>query len=179
MLEKTERVSEPASPEPTTFEKTAQSLNYDLKTIRSIACSSDGRLLAAAHGEHGTAGTVRVWDMLQKKEIASWEKPRGIYSVHISPDGRFVAFSVLSDNRVTIGRIESGEEVLKISTGSTQARVRFSPDGKTLATASTGGELKLWSVKDGKELKRLASLSINLHCAHDTRSSDADAICFE
>ena len=163
------RVSMPASPEPAMFEEVARSFNLDFQTIRSIAFSSDGRRLAVAHGGHRTEGTVRIWDMQQKKEIASWEEPKGINSVHISPDGRLVAFSSLSDRLVTIGSIESGETLLKIGTGNNQARVRFSPDGKTLVTASTGGELKLWNVADGKESKSLASLSFNLQCVAFSR----------
>ena len=162
--EETGLASLPALPEPTTFEKVAQSFALDFQTIRSVAFSSDGRLLAVAHGDHRTEGTVRIWDMQRKKEIASWEEPAGINSVHISPDGRLVAFSSLADKLVTIGSIESGDDILKIATGSKPARVRFSPDGKTLVTASTGGELKLWNVEDGKESKSLASLSFNLQC---------------
>ena len=160
----TGQVSAPAPAEPTTFEKVPRSINLDVQTIRSVAFSRDGRLLAVAHGEQRKEGAVRVWDVPQRREIALWEEPEGINSVHISPDGRLVAFSSLSDNLVKIGSIDSGEEILKIGTGNKQARVRFSPDGKTLATASTGGELKVWNVEDGKELKSLASLSFNLQC---------------
>lgn len=161
--------SAPASPEPTSFEKVPQSLHLNVQAIRSVSYSADGRLLAVAHGEHRTAGAVRVWDIQQKKEIASWDEPKGIYSIHISPDGRFVAFSILGDNRIAIRSVESGEEILKIGMGNQQARVRFSPNGKTLATASTGGELKLWNVDDGKELKSLASLAFNLQCVAFSR----------
>jgi len=165
----TKRVSEFTLPEPIKFEEASTGLSRNVQTIRSIAFSNDGRLLAAAHGSHGTEGTVRIWDMQQRKEIAVWEEPKGIYSVHISPDRRLVVYSILDDNMVKIRAIESGEEVLKIAMGGAPARVRFSPDGKTFVTATTKGSLKLWDAKEGNELKSLASLAFNLQCVAFSR----------
>lgn len=165
----TRQVSGFTLPEPVRFEEVANGLSRNVQTIRSMAFSSDGRLLAAAHGSHGTEGTVRIWDMQQKKEIAAWDEPKGIYSVHISPDGRLGLYSILDDNLVKIRAIESGEEMLKIAMGGAPARVRFSPDGKTFVTATTKGALKLWDAKEGNELKSLASLEFNLQCVAFSR----------
>ncbi len=165
----TKQVSGFSLPEPIKFEEAAIGLSRNVQTIRSTAFSNDGRLLAAAHGSHGTEGTVRIWDMQQRKEIAVWEEPTGIYSVHISPDRRLVLYSILDDNLVKIRAIESGEEVLKIAMGGAPARVRFSPDGKTFVTATTRGALKLWDAKEGNELKSLASLAFNLQCVAFSR----------
>ena len=124
-------------PEPTEFEKTGRSLEPKVQRIRSIAFSRDGHRLAVAHGDYRSDGAVRVWDLPQKKEIALWEEPKGIYSVHISPDGRLVAYSSLSDKLVRVRNVRSGEEMIKIATGDEPARVRFSPDGTTW-TAESG-----------------------------------------
>ncbi|NQT17105.1 MAG: hypothetical protein HQ582_30390, partial [Planctomycetes bacterium] len=162
-------VSMPAFSERTEFDTVGRSFNLDVQTIRSVAFSGNGRLLAVAHGGYGSKGAVRVWDLKQGKEIALWEAKKGVHSVDISPDGRLVAYSGYNDKLIRIHRIESGEEMLRIATGLAVARVRFSPNGETLATASTEGELKLWDVGDGKELKTLASLSFNLRCVAFSR----------
>ena len=167
--ETTATVSTPTFPEPTEFETVARAFRLDVQGIRSVAFSGDGRLLAVAHGGFRTEGAVRIWDIDQKKEIALWEEPKGICSVHVSPDGSLVASQSLSDKLVRVRSVESGEELLQIDVGDRSARVRFSPDGRTLATASTEGELKLWNVDDGKELKSLASLSFNLQCVAFSR----------
>lgn len=167
--EATVSIPAPTLPEPTEFEAVGRSLEIHVPRARSIAFSHDGHRLAAAHGDRDADGVVRIWDMRQKRELASWLEPKGIYSVHISADGRLVASSSQSDNLVRIRDIESGTEILKIATDDKPARVRFSPDGTTLATASTGGELKLWNVKSGKELKSLASLAFNLQCVAFSR----------
>jgi len=164
--------SEQTLPEPTRFDKSPRSLSLKLKTIRSIAFSSDGRFLVAAHGEYRTEGTVRIWDMPQKKEVAEWQEPLGVYSADVSADGRFAAYSTQRENLVKVRSIESGAEILKITMGGRSARVRFSPDGKTLVTASTDGELKLWNVADGKESKCFASLSFNLQCVAFSRDGN-------
>jgi len=165
------QVSMPTLPEPTEFAAVRLALRFYTQRIRSVAFSKDGRLLAVAHGEYGWNGAVRVWDLQENKEIAFWRGPNGIVSVDISPDGRLVASSNhYGDNLVSIRSIASGKEILKIATGDKPTAVRFAPDGRTLATASMGGELRLWNVEDGKELTSLASLSLNLQCvafSHD------------
>ncbi|MFC1596946.1 WD40 repeat domain-containing protein, partial [Planctomycetota bacterium] len=118
-----------------------------------------------AEGGYLTAGAVRVWFLNKRKVLASWEEPTGVSSVHISPSGRLVASQNFGDKgRVKIRSVESRKDVLEIDAGDEWVRVRFSPDGETLATASQDGELKLWNVDDGKELKSLASLSFRLQC---------------
>ena len=159
----------PMAAEPTEFDKKARSLEPNVQRVRSLAFDRDGRRLAVAHGGSRTDGAVRVWDIQERKEIALWNEAKGICTVHISPDGCLVAFQSYTDKMIRVCSIESGEDVFKITTGGASARVRFSPDGKTLATASTDGALKLWDVKEGKELTSLASFTFNLQCVAFSR----------
>ncbi|NQT17438.1 MAG: hypothetical protein HQ582_32080, partial [Planctomycetes bacterium] len=152
-----------AFPEPTEFEARGRTLKFNVSGIRSVAFSDNSRLLAVAHGDYLRPGAVRVWFLNKKKVWSSWEEPTGVYSVHISPNGRLVASQSFAGNRrVKIRSVESGGDVLEIDVGNQWAWLHFSPDGKTLATASTGGELKLWNVDNGMEFKSLASLSFSL-----------------
>ena len=80
-----------------------------------------------------------------------------------------MASQSFSDKRVRIRSVESGKDVLEIDAGDKSARVSFSPDGKTLATASTNGEIKLWNADDGTELKTLGSFSFHLLCVAFSR----------
>jgi len=151
--------------EPTGFGPRGRSLEIFNSEIRSVAFSDNSRLLAVAEGGYLTAGAVRVWFLDKRKVWASWEEPTGVWSVHISPNGRLVASQNFGDEgRVKIRSVESRKDVLEIDVGKEWVKVRFSPDGKTLATASQGGELNLWNVDDGKEQKSLASLSFRLQC---------------
>ena len=164
----TSSLSTLAFSEPTEFEARGRSLEFNSE-IGSVAFSDNSRLLAVAHGSRGTAGAVRVWFLNKRKVFASWEEPNGVFSVHISPSGRLVASQSFGDRRVRIRSVESGKEVLEIDVGNLPARVRFSPDGKTLATALLGGAIKLWNVNDGKELKTFSPSSLYLHCVAFSR----------
>ncbi|MBT6493402.1 MAG: hypothetical protein HOL01_02510, partial [Planctomycetaceae bacterium] len=157
--------------EPTEFESRPLSLQSDLQGIRSVAYSADGSRLVVGHGALRTAGTVVLWDVATKKEIAKWHESQGVNSVHISADGRFVAWSEQLDMQVKVRDVKTGDVTTTIGIDQ-GARVRFSPDGKKLVTASTGGKLTLWSLPDGKPVKQLADLPFNLQCVCFTRDGN-------
>ena len=154
--------------EPTEFDGRPASLSAELQGIRAIAFSADGTRLVVGHGDNRTEGTVVLWNVETKEEISTWHEPQGVYSVDISADGRFVAWAGQLDTVVKIRDVQTREITTTISTDQI-ARVRFSPDGKTLVTASTGGKLVLWSLPDGKQVKQLADLAFNLQCVCFTR----------
>jgi WD40 repeat protein len=75
--------------------------------------------------------------------------------VDISPDGRNLASGDWKTGQVTLWDIASGKEVANIKAHILcVGTVRFSPDGRFLATTRSGGEAKLWDVATRQEIAR-------------------------
>ena len=111
--------------------------------------------------------TLRFWDLKTGKEKLSVPgHAGGVLSVAYSADGRYLV-SAGNDALVKLWNGSTGA-LLKTFTGHLQGKgsdihgaftgvydARFSPDGKTVASAGTDGAAKLWNVATGKEIKSL------------------------
>jgi WD40 repeat protein/serine/threonine protein kinase len=112
----------------------------------TVAFSHDGKCLATAGFQ-----TVAAWDAASGKELL-----RGKVSLPI-------------EGMVAVWDAASGKELLRISAHDFLVKgVAFSPDGRRLAAAGSapagggwpaGGEVKIWDVATGKELRRFDKLS--------------------
>jgi len=125
------------------------------------AFSADGRIWAGATvGDH----TVRLWDVAQGKvlQVLKEHKPY-LMSVAFSPNGRILA-SDACDGNVRLWDVAQGTVLreLQVFVGQKNGRKRcvgsvvFSPDGRTLASA-TGWDntVRLWDVAQGKVMQKL------------------------
>lgn len=127
-------------------------LNGHTDVPTRLAVSADGRRLASG----GADGTVRVWDLVERRELlkrdkfhtilgASHLRPR---SLALSPDGQRVAYGT-ADNRVVAYEVNTGQVLLeeKIAPGLRLRDARgqpvarqvfglaFAPDSQRLAVA--------------------------------------------
>ena len=106
-------------------------------------------------------GSVRIWDISRHDRhemIVEFKEQLGVVlSLDYSRDGRQIASSSMNeDNTFTIWDANSGA-VVRVMRGHSSHihRLRYSPDGRLLASASTDGAVKLW---DASTLEIIRSL---------------------
>ncbi|WP_445174627.1 AAA-like domain-containing protein [Microcoleus sp.] len=149
-------------------------LIHDLKghsgKITSVCLSPNGKIIASASAD----GTVKLWN-INGEELSSFKVERGwITSASFSPDGQIIA-AAGTDGTVKLWSlkkvveklqkqqsIEASTDIKLLRTLQMESdkimSVAFSPDAAMLATASAGGNARIWS-KDGTPLSILKHTS--------------------
>ena len=117
------------------------------KSVRSIAFSPDGQLIASC----GFNGTVDVWDANTSQSLCTLDHPGigSVRSVAFRSDGRKIASAGLHE--VKIRDVATRNDVFDLKSQASTVSVAFSPDGGLIATG-TGKHLKLWDAERGMEL---------------------------
>jgi WD40 repeat protein len=137
-----------------------------------LACSPDGRLFASGAGEldgknfRWLGGEIKVWNLADGREFCTLPGHiDGALSMAFSRDGRLLA-SGGQDKLVKISDLKLGRELLSLPGHSAWIQaIALSPNSKLLASGSSiqepkmqraiGGEIKLWDVASGRELRTL------------------------
>ena len=129
----------------------------------SAVFSADSAVLAA----FGLGDRVEIWDVAEHELRRGFTAPRTFgFGAALSPDGSLLALTGgLSDseNLVSLWDTATGERVGELSGHKQSVRsVAFTPDGRTLATASSDGSLKLWNIATRQELLSIRRLGTSL-----------------
>ncbi len=125
-----------------------------------LAFSRDGQLLAVGTDRGG----LQIWKVKALERLKSLQLDGGDVQPSFSPDGRLVAAGVYGAGAVWIADVETGRildhrQVSALGCGS----VAFSPDGRFLATPSTGGLIR-WPYDLGGTIRvfRMTNLKTGL-----------------
>jgi len=132
-----------------------------------IAFSADGKWMAAACGDPGVYGLVKLWS------IAPGEPPKpardlaesadAIFAVAFSPDGRKLA-AAGADRVVRVYETATGEVLVQIEDHADWIYdLAFSPDGKLLATASRDKTTKVFDVEKKESLVTFTAHAAPVH----------------
>jgi WD40 repeat protein len=121
--------------------------------VACLALSTDNDTLASWNTENSAA--ITLWSAATGKELRSLALPvqpmAAIHSLSFAPDGKTLAAASGTDLAVRLWEVSSGKELRgtgKHPGGLTWAA--FSPDGRSLASASLDHTLHLWEAATGQ-----------------------------
>ena len=123
------------------FIRKQASMSDNLRQVRDLAFSPNGKLLASASDDD----TIKLWNPQTGNLIRTLKgHSSNVTSVAISPDGKLLA-SGSDDYTVKLWNLETGDELVTL-TGHTNyvQDVAFSPDGHFLASGSYDNTIRVW-----------------------------------
>ena len=144
--------------------------------VSAVSFSPDGSTIATGSQDQ----TVRLWDAATYRGLVILSGlTNGVGALSFSPHGHWLAASsarlvsgpgnpftrFIDDthlpSEVKLWSVADRREVATLSGHSAGIHsLAFSPDGKTLASASTAGEVLLWNLPDGTERARLGPFQV-------------------
>jgi WD40 repeat protein len=126
-------------------------------SVRCVAFSPDGRLLAACSGDPSKQGKVVVWDTSDtSKVLFTNSAAAGLRSIAFSPDSKFLAAVGYSGDCQLIDAATGKLKAVLGEHGEACRSVTFSVDNKTLAIASDNGSVYLRDYLTGSKLVTLS-----------------------
>lgn len=121
--------------------------------IRGVSFSRDGRRLFSADVE----GHIKVWDLLQARELTSLSQNKELSGMVCSHDGQWIASAGSgADTVIRLWNAEDGSKVREFA-GHTAylMSLAFSPDDTRLASVGGDKVVRIWDTSTGVELRAL------------------------
>ena len=132
-----------------------QTFRRNSNALRSIAFSSDGKILVSGGGpslDPGEGGPVAIWDLSSGRDKRTLKKPATV--VALTPDGNILAG--VRENGIHLWDVWSETEIRSLTGGATS--LAFSPNGKILA-AGGDKDTRLLNAATGETIRTLPSPS--------------------
>ena len=138
----------------------SQNENETMLDFSSVIFSPDGTSLASVDD----SGFIKLWNVRDGKLVKQikYEEdklPNNVYfwqksNIDFSPDGKFIVFGGWES--LSLWNVETGK-TSKIISGHSDfvVHVRFSPDGKLIASGSLDKEIKIWDLETKREISSL------------------------
>lgn len=111
--------------------------------IHTVVFHPNGQLLATS-GRH-----AKLLNISNRTEVATLQHDKWVWTVDLSSDGRYLATDDGVGTTVKVWDIQRKQITATLDGHTSDINfVKFSPDNRTLASSSWGGEIKLWSVSN-------------------------------
>jgi WD40 repeat protein len=135
-----------------------------------FAFSSDSKTLASGSaGQPGRPSSeLRLWDVSAGQERGALEHPSSVSAVAFGADGKILASANDLEKSITLWEAYDGPELTTVRDA--RGPVAYSPDGKTLASASSGRVI-LRDAATGQERNVLRGHSTPVTCVAFSRDS--------
>jgi WD40 repeat protein len=135
--------------------KTVQTFTGHRGNVFAIALSPDNTRAASVSADRA----IRLWDVKTGKEL--WQYPDVPYqhSIAFSPDGKRLLCGYAGGRGGRLVRLFDVKKPVHIRSfeghAGTVIRVLFAPDGKTGISADSDGNIRVWDLESGKELRKM------------------------
>ncbi len=114
--------------------------------VMGVTFSADGKRLTSV----GQDGSVNIWDTGNAQKTLTLKLHTGsISGVAFSSDGTRLAGVVPSERKVKVWNASTGKDVVTMRCESPGINLKFSPDGKWLASPSRG-TVMMWNAETGQ-----------------------------
>jgi WD40 repeat protein len=126
----------------------------------AVSFSPDGKRLIAQMDGNKATQIAAVWEVDRGKEVGRVTFPRWCYEFHLLPDGKTILAAGIRGMMFGTWDIATGRRLSPISGHESSLRhLAFTPDGKTLLTASSDPEewITAWDAATGKKLRELVA----------------------
>lgn len=108
-----------------------------------VAVSRDGRYAAST----GVDQMLQVWDLADGRSLSEHQLSNTGYSVEFSSDGGLLA---CGNDGLLVVDVQSGQPQYTLPGGSQARSVRFSPDGRLIASGHWSSEIRLFDRQSGQ-----------------------------